>query len=306
MKRGKKRSNRVKLSFVATILTLTGITIVAYLFSFGIPQYSVPSTLPPYTGLVGKYAPSDALQATFDNFTAIRAINSSAVENRQVIVIPDPAVKFYSNSVSSQVLVTLLGNSPQVNNTGSAAILSQQVFSNVSKAFASKAPSDQEGPFKLYNVTNTANGRIRNEWVTLVPPDSALLFSEGTSGAKSTLVAMLNVWQGNTPSILSLQNVTRMLYAVDGTKHLAFSIQNFPGQARTSDMGVVAVDVSSGLVQLSNVVRFANATYASSQVQVVKAVYKYAAEFSQYEESIKAVQTFPESSLEEAVGLVGR
>lgn len=306
MKRARKRSNTVKLSFVATVLVLVVITVIAYAFSFGIPQYSVPSNLPPYTGLMGRYGPANALQVTFDNYTAIRAVNSSAVENKQLIGLVVPAVKVYASSVLAQVLVTLVGSSPKVNNSATAAILTQQGFSNISQAFSqSNLVPDQEGPFRLYNVTNNANGRIRNEWVTLVPPDSAVLFSEGTSGAKATLTAMLNVWQGNAPSILSLKNVTRMLYAVDGTKHLALSVQNFPGQALTSSMGVVAVDVVSGMAQLSNVVRFTNATYASSQVPEVKAVYRYATDFSQYEESIKAVETFPQSSLQEAVGLAG-
>ncbi len=307
MKRGRKRSNRVKLSFAATILVLTLITVIAYTFSFGIPQYSIPSNLAPYTGLIGRYGPSNALQVTFDNFTAIRAINSSAVENTQLIDLLEPAVRVYTGSVSAQVLVTLLGTSPKVNNSATAAILSQQAFSNISQAFSrSNLVPDQEGPFRLYNVTNNANGRTRNEWITLVPPDSAVVFSEGTSGAKTTVTSMLNVWQGSAPSILSLKNVTRMLYAVGGTDHLAVTIQTFPGQALTSTMGVVAVDVASGTVQLSNVVRFANATYASSRVDEVKAVYRYAADFSQYEECIKAVEMFPQSSLQEAVGLAGK
>ncbi len=307
MKRGRKRSNRVKLSFAATILVLTLITVIAYTFSFGIPQYSIPSSLAPYTGLIGRYGPSNALQVTFDNFTAIRAINSSAVENTQLIDLLEPAVRVYTGSVSAQVLVTLLGTSPKVNNSATAAILSQQEFSNISQAFSrSNLVPDQEGPFRLYNVTNNANGRTRNEWITLVPPDSAVVFSEGTSGAKTTVTSMLNVWQGSAPSILSLKNVTRMLYAVGGTDHLAVTIQTFPGQALTSTMGVVAVDVASGTVQLSNVVRCANATYASSRVDEVKAVYRYAADFSQYEECIKAVEMFPQSSLQEAVGLAGK
>ncbi len=307
MKRARKRGNRVKLSFAVTIVVLTLATIVAYSFSFGTPQYSVPSNLTPYPGLMGKYGPSSALQVTFDNFTAIRAINSSAVESTQLIDLLEPAVRVYTSSVSAQVLVTLLGANPKVNNSATAAILTPQAFSNMSQAFSrSSITPDQEGPFRLYNVTNNANGRTRNEWITLVPPDSAVVFSEGTSGAKATITAMLNVWQGNAPSILSLKNVTRMLYAVDGTNHLALTVQTFPGQALTSTMGVVAVDVVSGTVQLSNVVRFTNATYASSQVQEVKAVYRYAADFSQYEECVKAVEMFPQSSLQEAVGLAGR
>jgi hypothetical protein len=307
LKRAKKRSQRVKISFAVTVLALSAITIVAYSLSFGIPTYSVPSNLTPYSGLVGKYGPSDALQVTFDNFTAIRAINSSAVQESELIRLTQPEVTVLTSSILQQVLVTLVGTNPVVNNSATAAILDTRAFSNLSRALASsKLAPDLYGPFKLYNLTDNANGRTRNEWMTLISSDSSVVFSEGTAGARSTVIKMLNVWEGSAPSILSLQNVTRMLYSVDGTKHLALSIQNFPGQVLTSDMGALAVDVVSGTVQVSNVVRFSNSTLASSQVSQVKSAYRFASDFSRYEESIKAIETFPLSNLQEAVGLAGR
>lgn len=308
MRRARSKKNRVKVSFAATIAVLTLATIFIYYFSFGTPKYSVPSDLPPYGGVVGKYGPSTALQVTFDNFTAIRAINSSAVSNnRQLLDVLHPAIKVYVGSVSAQVLVTLLGDHPKVNNSGTAAILGQGAYASLAQAFsASGMVPVRDGQFSLYNITDDANGVMRNLWITLVQQDSAVVFAEGTSGAQTTVTRMLQVWEGQSPSILTLQNVTRMLYTVGGTNHLALSIQTFPGQVLTSNMGVVAVDApSTGGVEVSNVVRFANATYASSQVDRVKASYRYAGDISQYEECVKAIEAYSIGSLQQAVRLAG-
>ena len=85
----------------------------------------------------------------------------------------------------------------------------------------------------------------------------------------------------------------------------AAAIQNFTGEVQTSSMGVVTVDVSNDAVQLDHVVRFTSSDQASSQVDEVKAVYKFATDFSQWEESIKAAQTLSFTNLEEAVRLTG-
>jgi hypothetical protein len=309
MKRTRKKSNRVKVSFAATILVLALGTIVVYSFSFGTPQNSVPSNLPPYSGLVGKYGPAGALQVTFDNFTAIRAVNASAVQNdRELIDLAQPAAKVYYGAVSAQVLVTLLGNQPRVNNSATVALLNRDAFAAVTDAFSGTSLAGiQDGQFGLYNVTDNSNGRVKHEWFTLVPSDSAVVFSDvGTSAARATVTRILSVWEGQAPSILSQRNVTRMLYSVNGPAHLALSIQSFTGQVLTSDMGVVAVDAATGRVQLSNVIRFSNSTYAGHQVGEVKAVYRFASDFSQYEECVKAVESLSLADLQQAVGLAGR
>ena len=284
MKRARRKSNRVKISFAATILVLALVTVLAYTFSFKVPQYSIPSNLQPYTGLVGMYSPTDALQVTFDNLTAIRAINASAVPDKQLVNLVTPRVKVDIGQVSDQVLVTLLQAGTKVNNSAVAAILSQGAFSNMSNALARSGftPVRYDG-FDLYNVSDHANGRTTGEWMTLVPSDSAVVFSEGTSGAQATVMKMLDVREGKSPSILSFQNVTRMLYPVGGVNHLALSIQAFPGQVLTSDMGVVAVDDVSGSVQLRSVIRVANSAFASSQVSYVQSSYRNARDFSQYD-----------------------
>ena len=307
MKRAKrKKSNAIKISFAATIVALSLVTVIAYYFSFGVPQYSVPSNIPPYGGMAGMYGPADALQVNFANYSAIRAINSSAVPDRQLLDLTQLGVMVLFKAVSAQVLVTLLSKAPKINNSATVAVVSAAAFSNLTNAFASSGMTPvRQGAYSLYNLTDSANGRVKNVWITLVPSDSAVVFSEGTSGAEATVNKLLGVREGTTPSILTLQNVTRMLYTIDGTDHLAFSIQAFPGQVLTSDMGVVAVDVASGSVQLSNVVRFTNSSLASSQTAEVKSVYRYAADFSQYAECIKAIETYSFTNLQQAVGLAG-
>jgi hypothetical protein len=306
----RKSKNRVKISFAATILVLVAVTAIAYSLSFRIPTFSVPANLPPYGGLIGKYAPADALQVSYDNLTAVRALNGSAIPNTQLVNLVKPAVTVHYAAVRAQVLVTILNTALKINNTGTAAVLDTGAYANLSKALTtSNITPDQEMGYTLYQVNDSSNGRTKTEWLTLVPSGTTVVYAEeraaGSADAKTVILRMLSVFDGASPSILSVQNVTRMLYPVSGTDHLAIAIQNFTGEVQTSSMGVVTVDVSNQEVQLTHVVRFMSTGQASSQVGEVKSVYKFASDFSQWEESIKAVQSLSLTSLEEAVQLTG-
>jgi hypothetical protein len=68
---------------------------------------------------------------------------------------------------------------------------------------------------------------------------------------------------------------------------------------------VVAVDQSGSQVQLTHVVHFASASYASSQVSEVQAVYRFATDISTWEENVKAIQNYAATNLEGAVALAG-
>jgi len=296
----------VKVSFAATIIVLVAITAIAYGLSFRIPTYSVPSNLPPYGGLIGQYAPADSLQVSYDNLTAVRAINESAIADTQLVNLVYPAVAVHYDAVEAQVLVTLLNTALNINNTGTAAVLSSGAYANLSRALTSSTlVPKQELGYSLYTVNDSANGRTTTELLTLVPSGSSVVFCEGTTDAQAVITRMLSVFDGASPSILTVQNVTRMLYPVSGTDHLAISVQNFTGEVPTSSMGVVTVDVSNQQIQLTHVVRFISSGEASSQVSEVKAVYKFATDFSQWEESIKAVQSLALENLQEAVELTG-
>jgi hypothetical protein len=305
MKR-KKSKNRTKISFVATILVLSVAALVAYSFSFQIPSYSIPSNLPPYSGIVGTYAPSDSLLVTFDNYTAIRGQNASAVPNDQLVDLVSPGVTVRNDAVQQRVLVTILNQSIGINNTATVATLSPGAFSNLSAGFGKSGLVPLlHGGFSLYNVTDKSNGRTKQEWLTLDTTNEAVLFAEGGTDARSTVEQILSVRSGTIPSILSQMNVTRELFSAGGIAHLAFAIQNFPVEVLTSKSGVLAVDVVSGHVQITHIVRFASSGYASSQVGEVKSVYRYASDFSQYEENVKAVEVLSLTSLQEAVDLAG-
>ena len=309
MKR-RKSKNRVKVSFAATVLVLVTITAIAYTLSFRIPSYSVPSNLPPYGGLIGRYAPADSLQVSYDNLTAVRAINGSAILDTQLMNLVKPGVTIHYDAVEAQVLVTILNTALNINSTGTAAVLSPGAYSNLSRALTtSTLVPDQEMGYYLYQVNDSSNGRTKTEVMALNPAGSSVVFAEvnatESAGAKTVVLRMLSVFDGTSPSILSDQNVTRLLYPVNGTDHLALAIQNFTGEVQTSSMGVVAVDVANQEVQLTHVVRFTSSGQASSQVGEVKAVYKFATDFSQWDESIKAVQSLSMTNLEEAVDLTG-
>jgi hypothetical protein len=302
----RKSKNTVKISFAATILVLSLITLIAYSLSFRIPSYDVPSNLPAYGGLVGNYAPADSLQVSFANYSAVRAINSSAVLNKQLVDLVKPSIVVHLDSVQAVVIVTILNTAQNINNTGTAAVLDRGAYSNLSRALTSStlAPT-AVGSYDFYRVNDSSNGRTKTEWLTLVPSGSSVLFAEGGSDAMAVMERMLNVWDGTAPSILTVQNVTRMLYPVGGTSHLALSIQNFTGAVQTGQRGVLAVDVANGAVQLTNVVQFASSSYASSQVSEMKGVYKFSGDFSQYAENLKAVQSLSMTNLEQAVALTG-
>ncbi|HEV2227191.1 MAG TPA: hypothetical protein VGR56_10360 [Nitrososphaerales archaeon] len=304
--RRKKNSNRVKISFVATILVLTSIALIAYSFSFRIPSYSIPTNLPPYGGLMGKYAPFDSLQVSFANLTAIRAENASAVPNKQAVNLDNPVVTVRTAAVESQVLVTLLDATSGINNTAMVAVLAGGSFSNLAQGFLhSNLVPDKEGSYSIYHVNDSSNGRTKGELMTLVPSDSSVVFVENAADAKATILRVLSVREGQVPSILTVQNMTRMLFAVGGTNHLAISIQNFRGEVQTSRMGLLTVDVGGGKVQLTHVVQFASPSDAGSQVGRVQAVYRFASDYSQWEECIKAVETLSFSNLQGVVHLAG-
>lgn len=305
MKR-KKGKSRVKVSFAATILVLAVITVIAYTSSFRVPSYSIPSNLPPYGGIIGRYAPIDSLQVSFDNLTAVRALNSSAVPDTQLVDLLNPKVTVHMSDVEAQVLVTILNPALSINNTGTAAVLDGPAYSNLSRALSGSTLAPvSERSFAFYRVNDSSNGRTKAEWMTLVPGSSSVVFAEGGSNAMGVILQMLSVWQGQTPSILTSQNVTRMLYPVGGTAHLAVSIQNFTGEVLSSRMGVLAVDVAGQQVQVSHVVRFSSVGVASSQIGAVQNVYKFASDYSQWEECVKADETFSMASLQEAVALSG-
>jgi hypothetical protein len=302
----KKKGNRVKISFLATVLVLSAAAIISYSFSFGVPSYSVPNDLPPYGGPIGEYAPTDSLQVTYDNFTGIRAENVSAVQNTELLNLVAPATRVNMSQVGVRILITILNRTMNINNSATVAILSSTAFANLSRGFATTNLSPTNVlSFNFYNVTDDSNGVAKHEWMTLDPAKSAVLFAEGGADAKASLTRIVSVREGIIPSVLSQMNVTRMLYVVGGTDHLALAIQAFQGEVRTSQMGVLSVDVVSGHVRVSHVVEFANSSYASSQVGQVQAVYKFASDFSKYEENVRADEIFPFSNLMGAVNLAG-
>jgi hypothetical protein len=305
----KKGKNRTKVSFVITILVLSTAAILGYVFSFRTPSYSIPSSLTPYTGLVGKYAPADALQVTYANYSAIRALNTSAVPDKQLLNLVKPAVTVHMDSVSARVMVTILNTAAHINNTGTAAVLDPGAYATLTRVlddanWAAGTRVDNQG-WSYYEVNDSSNGRTKTEWLAPVPDASSVMFAEGDGDAQKVLQTMQSVWEGSIPSILTNRNVTRMLYAVGGTNHLALSIQNFTGEVLTSKAGLVTVDQSGSQVQLTHLVQFASADYASSQVGEVKGVYRFASDFSLWEENVKAVQDFTPTNLEGAVALAG-
>jgi hypothetical protein len=306
MPRRKSKRGNVALGFVLTVGVLSLLTLV--LLESGGPSLTVvriPSKLPAYSGLLGRYAPSDALQVSFDNLTAIRSINQSVIANQQFFELDQPSVSVETTAVDSRLTVGL----SVPNATVTIATLDTTSFATVAAALegASNAiPTDKVANTTLYAAAGTQANETQAYWLTVIPADRALVYSPGANDALQAMQRIIGVYRGTVPSILSNAEVDRMLYAVNGTQgHLALGVQNFAGSVQTGQATVISVDATQSSTVISYVVRFTDADQASGQVGAVKATYISAHQFFRYDELVKAVEVQPISQLKVGVGLVG-
>jgi hypothetical protein len=309
MPRKKSKRGSVALGFVVTVGVLSLFTLVL-LESNRAPSVTVeqmPDKVPSYSGLLQQYAPSDALQVSFDNLTAIRAINQSVITNQQFFELDQPKVSMNTTAIGWRLTIGLT----IPNATVTIVTLDPGTFSSVAASLAvagntDAVPTEKAGNLTLYAVAGTQAGEVSAYWLTVIPEQRALLYSPGANDAFQAVQSILKVYHGSAPSILSQTGFDRMLYTVNGTEnHLALGIQNFAGSVQSGNATVIAVDASQTSALINYVVRFADANQASSQVGAVKAAYISADQFFQYGEMVKAVEAQPISQLKIAVGLVG-
>ena len=305
-KRKPKRGG-VALGFFLTFGILLVITIVLIQPNNGVSFTTAkfPDKLPTYGGILQKYAPSDALQVSFNNLTAVRAINRSVISNQQFLKLDTPQLSLNSSAIGVRLTVVL--SNP--NATITVVTLDPGTFSRVQTSFNQvngAIPTGKAGNLTLYAVIDRASGTLQADWLTMIPSERTLLFSPGANDALQAISHVVGVYSGKVPSILTRNDTARMLYAVNGTEgHLALGIQNFVGTVRTGEGTLISIDSLQGSAQVSYVVKFANAGTATAEVSTVEAAYKTAHQFFQYDELVKAVEVLPDSQLDIAVGLAG-
>jgi hypothetical protein len=307
MPRKKSKRGSVAVGFVLTVGILAALSLALLESNTGVTQVQVPDKLPAYSGFLQRYAPSDALQVSFDNLTAIRAVNRSAISSGQFFELDQPSVSVNTTNVGARLTVAL--STP--NATVTIVTLDARSFGNLSGKLATAGennsiPTDKMGNLTAYAAAGKQAGIIQAYWLTMIPSDQALVYSPGADNALQALRHVVGVYHGSVPSILNRTDIDRMLYAVNGTQgHLALGIQNFAGAVRTANATLISVDADHQSVFISYVVRFTDATYASAQVGTVKSDYISAHQFFQFGEIVKAVETQPVSQLKVGIGLVG-
>ena len=306
MREKKKRSSRrVTLSFAATVLVLTILAlagIALYPVGNGVTTKHVTGTIPSYSGLLGEFAPIDALQVSFNNLTAIRAINSTALPTGTYLTLVDPGMTVSVTSIEQRVSVAMASPNATVDIT----ILAQGAFDDLRSALnRSLAPIAKVGPYPIYSTTAIVN---KSSVQTLLAPlegTRALLASSSVGSAKQAITKAISVFLGTRPSLLSNPDVRSLLYVANGTGgHLGVAIQNFVGVVTTGKMTLITVDDLGSILAINHFVKFANATEAGSQISYFTKVY-IGDRFESYDDILVAIRPQPLSSLVEAVAAVG-
>lgn len=306
MPKRKSKRGSVALGFILTVGILGLLSVFLLASNPGVTVAQIPDRLPTYAGVLQSYAPSDALQVSFDNLTAIRSVNQTVISNQQFFAIDRPFFSVNSSAIGWRMTVAF--STP--NATVTVAALNQASFDSLSSivkgAGEAAIPTDSIANITLYAAAGTISHETQAYWFALMPRQSALLFSPGANDALQALKHVVGVQLGTVRSILNRTDIGRMIYAINGTQgHLALGIQNFPGSVRTGNATLISVDANQGSAYISYVVRFNSPSIASEQVTTVKQTYISAHEFFIYGELVKAIEIQPASQLKVAVGLVG-
>lgn len=305
MRRTKKRGNHIGLAFLATIAILALLVGGFYLIGGlgpGVPVRSIPQSFPPYAGLIGKFAPENSLVVSYDNLSAVRAINSSALGSQVFLNLIEPPLVLQTGQINVRISMGLSNPNASVN----IALLSNGAFQSAVDAFAKTNLSPTVyGGFNIYSV---ADKTIVNEtayFIVLLPLDHGIIFSPGATPALYGTESVISVYNGGASSILTRTDVQRMLYTVNGTRHLALGFQNFPGEVRSGLGTLITVDNTNTSLKINYVVKFPDSATAQSQVGTVRTDYLAARYFAVYDELVRGTETQPLSGLRAAVGLVG-
>src|SRR2546428_6980762 len=103
----KKRSRAFVYSFLITFFSLAGLAFFLYTNSEPVQVSHLPSNIPPYHPVWGKYVPSDAVYVSFVNYTMITSTNSSLPPPGELVRLSSPRLTINQSDVRFLVEVTL-------------------------------------------------------------------------------------------------------------------------------------------------------------------------------------------------------
>ena len=288
------------------MLVLSLAAVVGYAFlpsGNGVITKHITSQVPTYSGILGQFAPSDAVQVSYNNFTAVREVNSTALPPGSYLVFTKPSANVTVQSVEQRVSVVLSAPNATVDIT----LLDSDSFDSLQAAFSSTlTPIGKAGSHDLYSTTALINNTAVQTWVAFVHSPDALIFCSAKGSASAAMARVLAVYDGSVPSLLSSSAISRLLFAANGTDgHLGVSIQNFAGVVTTGKMTLITVDKLNASLSVNHFVEFSNQSEAQSQIDYFKRVYLGSEEFESYDDILVAIQSQPLTSLVQAIAEVG-
>ena len=306
MKRQRKKNTAFVASFVIVLGVLTIGTFSLYYLSVQVPVNHLPSKIPQYSPVWGKYVPGDFVQMGLENFSLTRPINSSVPPSNMILQLVKPRINVSSDQVTALLTVTLR----VPNATVDVAFLTGPAFDSLNSLLSSQAKysATLSGITAYFIGTVTSGGgntTVTFGWLAPVEQDRSIAFAVGYEDAEVAVKAILDTANGYTPSMLSLSDVDKAIYLVGGaSNHLAVGFENFPGVARTSNMTAISVDLQGGSILVSNVVGFNSTQTAVSQYRYVKSVYLTYSRFTVYDSFVDVQAIRPLSQLEDSIRLV--
>jgi hypothetical protein len=288
------------LGFTITIAVLLSLFFGVIFFRPGIPVKSLPTTIPQYSAVWGRYVPESAQLFGFENYTAIRQYNSSyPTQYKTLLNIIDLKLTLKPAAINSVMTVSFASPNESI----AFAFVNQAAFSNFTNAFASvNNTATQVGGDSMYYVRDSENGQILFGWLAVIPADRGIAFAEGNTAAKAAIMECLLVNPSN--SLISRLDVRQMLYVANGTRHLALGIQLFPGVLPQANETMTVVDDSGSQVVISRVLEFGSSSVAQDQYSSVKQSYLKAHLITVYDSYVLATEFEAVSDLSGAVRLV--
>lgn len=300
---GSKRKRASLVSFVVVFSLLVASYLGVLYLSGQVTVQHLPSSVPQYAPVWGKYVPADYLQAAFQNYSASRSVNVNIPPNGVDIELVDPQINVSTSQVGSILSVSL--STP--NQTIDVAFLSPSAYSTLSGAlFHSTTYNSTVGTAPIFLVGANSNHTFQVGWMGLVSADHSVAFALGSGQAQAGLTAILRSATGGAPSVVSDLQVAQAAYIAGSSRDaLAVGLENFPGVVRTGNLTGTFVRLDGSSILVQNVVGFNSTVSATSQLSYTKTTYRSYTNFAVYDHFIDAQANWGLSQLEEAIRLVG-
>lgn len=289
-----KRRNRprraLKRSFIVTfsILVLLLVGTYAYVYFNSVPVKHLPPIVPVYEAVWAKYVPNTVIQFSFQNFSYVRQLNSSLPFFNTLLHLTAPSVQLTTNDVAY-----FIGMEFKVPNASvDIAFLKPTSYAAFEEKFAGLGDLGHPmGNDTLYQVADTATGKIVLGWLALIPADRAVGFAPGFTEAESAMTEALRVPTETNASIIGLPDIRGMLYITGGANgHIALGVTSFTGGISTSLKTLTAVDRAGVRLNVSRVVEFPDSPTAYEQYATVRHTYLAATNVLVFDAYVRASQ----------------